>query len=87
MARLVSGLQGFFQAPQANAVEPEGVGGLVQARALFQGDDAVFDDLGEDLLVVGLELAERDVPRELSLLEAVCMFERVLFCRHSTPPC
>jgi hypothetical protein len=57
VADLVRGLQRFFEAAKTHAIEAERIGRLVEPRTLFGRDDAVFDDLGKDLFVVGFELA------------------------------
>ena len=75
MARFVRGLEGLFELAQTDAVETEGIGGPLQALALLDGDHAVFDDLGEDLFVVRLELAQRDLARQLALFEPGAMLE------------
>jgi len=86
MARLVSGLERLLELAKAQAVEPEGIRRLVEARTLFERDDAVLDDLREDLLVVNFEFAELEVAGELALLERSFVLERELFGRHALSP-
>ncbi len=52
---LVGGLERLLEPTQARAIEAERVGHPVEPRPLFRRDDAVLDDLREQLLVIALE--------------------------------
>ncbi len=86
VARLVGGLEGLLEFAKALAIEPECVRRLVEARSLLERDDAVLDDLREDLLVVNFEFAELEVAGELALLERSFVLERELLRRHASLP-
>ena len=76
VARLVGGLEGLLEAAEARAVEAEVVGHLVELVSLFLRDDPVVDHLRIELLVHRLQLAEADVPRDLTELESLTVLER-----------
>ena len=73
---LVRGLQRLLQAREARAIEAEAVGGAIELGALFRGDHAVLDHLGEELFVVRLEAAEAHGRGELAGLEGGRVLER-----------
>ncbi len=78
MPRLVRGLERQLERPQASFVEAELLGHSVELLPLFLRDDAVLDDLGEELLVHHLELAEPHVGGDLTRLERHAMVEFLL---------
>ena len=75
MARFVGGLEGDFQPSKAIAIEPEGVGHSIELRALLGGDNAVLDDLGEELFVVALEPAHPEISGDVAALEGIGVLE------------
>src|SRR5262245_26967427 len=86
MPRFVGRLERLLELAKALAVEAERVGRLVEARTLFERDDAVLDDLREDLFVMDFELTEPEVAADLPLLERPFVLERELLCRHAFAP-
>jgi hypothetical protein len=78
MPRLVGRLEHVLELAKALAVSPSASAALSRARTLFERDDAVLDDLGEDLLVVDFELTEPEVASDLPL-------SNVLRARTRTP--
>ncbi len=84
--RLVRRLERLLELAEPLSIEAESIGRLVETRALLQRDDAVFDDFGENFLVVNFELPEPEVAGELALLERSFVLEREFFRRHGFSP-